>query len=421
MLSEIANHFATTLYLRFLFPHVCPNTTRQTGTWNEDSIVVKRTIQWKEGTVEAGGADQNPVSKHFDKIRMDDLVVWQNTRTVDQIEKTKIYISKLPPLLNMHRDDSTLSFLGTSWEPDDPYQDMKRGKLLAPDGKPYHIHRTPAEYTVQHKQRVTNPTTNEVEEVIIKEERIPTFPQFFPLEKLDGLKSSNRRSYEAFYLLDPNDTEDSIWTQKDILEYDILPPHINLTIYGGVDPAISERDVRKNSDTAVVILGIDQYNDLWWLDYHTSKGVEKIIPTFFSYYEKWRTRQEGTQVFTFRIFSVETVAFQKLIYRDLMLAMNERQIWIPVRPDTPYTDKTARIMILDPLFKNHKVHIRHDMEQLRTQILRFGKPATKVDILDAGAQAYKSSQIRLTATHSKDKNIYDKSRRYIRGALYSTG
>ena len=66
MLFELAAHFTNNDNLRFLFPDVCPlNTVRpETGKWNmDDGITVKRSMSWKECTVEALGADQNPVSK----------------------------------------------------------------------------------------------------------------------------------------------------------------------------------------------------------------------------------------------------------------------------------------------------------------------------------------------------------------------
>jgi hypothetical protein len=424
MLDEASAHFLINENLRFLFPEICPSHTTkpETQQWNQDGICVKRPVAWKECTIEALGADQNTTGKHFDRIKCDDIVVLQNTRTVDQINKTKTFIAKLPPLLLQHIDDIRLSFVGTSWEPDDPYQDIKSGKMLAPNGKNFSYHKTPAEHTVTKIDYKIDDKSGELL-ALKKQVREATYPIFYPLEKLDGFKSANAREYSAFYLLDPEDTENALWTRDMMQLYNTLPVGLNLSIWGGVDPSISEKDIKKVSDTAVVVIGIDNFNDIWFLDYEISRGAGLIVDHFFKLADRWRTQQfPFGNIFTFRCFSVETIAFQKLIFRDLQLKMKETGKWIPVREDKPYTDKTARIMIFDGPMRNKKIHVRTDMVELQSQIIRFGKPQTKVDILDAGAQAYKTSMINLNA-ESENKNRPNRNRqgintqRYIRGAL----
>jgi hypothetical protein len=85
--------------------------------------------------------------------------------------------------------------------------------------------------------------------------------------------------------------------------------------------------------------------------------------------------------------------------------MNERNIFIPIREDNPHTDKSKRIMVLDPLIQNKAFHIKYGMEDLASQIIRFGRPNSLVDILDAIAQAYSSANLNLKNIATKRRQI----------------
>lgn len=380
MLGELADHFIANEDLRFLFPDICPtNTNRpETGTWNSASIVVKRKRNWKEGTVDALGADQNPVSRHYDFIRVDDLVVDKNTQNYTQIQKTVAFWKKLPPLQQLHRQ-SVINVIGTRWVPDDLHGMMEDGTMPAPNGRPFKTLNVSAEYKDSN------------------DERKSTWPEIFSLEKLDGLRISMGRSYSALMLNDPEDAENAIWTRDMLVEY-IELPEVPFDFYGFLDPSISEKDTKTNSDTVVGVLGIDPDNQVWLCDYSISKGTAKINGQIFDYYVKYREK-----LGTFKYFSMETILFQKLLARDLRVEMQKRNIWIPIYEDTPFASKDSRIMILDPLIQNKAFHIRTDMHEARNQIVRFKRPGVKNDIIDGCAQAYKVSQIKAMASDSESR------------------
>jgi len=388
MLLELSSHFLVNDNLRFLFPDICPkNTARpETGKWNmDDGITIKRKQQWKECSVEALGADQNPVSKHYDVIDIDDIFVFQNTRTAQQITNTIEFLKKVPALLNNHNANRQMFFVGNPWVPDDGYAKIKDGSFLAPDGEKYKVYEVPAESGVG-------------------ENRTPSYPKLFPLSVLDGLKKQDEITYSAFYLLDPDDMINAIWNLDMLQFYQELPQTIDgklldkeknnvfdLMVYGGVDPGISEKDVKSGSDTANIVIGIDRNNHVWVLDYENRKDVDWLNDSIFTLYERHKNRNGKRQ---FRWWSIETKAFQKLLARDLRKEMQIRGTWIPINEFTPVTDKTSRIMVLDGLIKNKAFHIRSDMHELKSQIIRFGRPNIKNDLLDAIAQAYSSSKAR---------------------------
>jgi len=412
MLFELGAHFTANDDLRFLFPNICPiNTVRpETGKWNmDDGITVKRRMSWKECTVEALGADQNPVSKHYDVIDIDDIFVFQNTRTPTQINNTEEFLKKVPALLNNHNPNRQMGFIGNPWVPDDGYAKIKEGSFLAPDGKPYKVYEVPAEYQNTEGKRVAS------------------YPALFPLEILDGLKAQDETTYSAFYLLDPDDIANAVWREDMITYYQEVPTTtdgeplkddgsnaFDLLVYGAVDPAISSRDVKWGSETANGCIGIDKKNHIWVLDYDVAKDVDWLNESIFKLYKRHLMRLGKRQ---FRFYSIETVAFQKLLARDLRKEMQERSMWIPIKETRPIADKRSRIMALDGLIKNKAFHMRPDMTELRSQIIRFGRPNVKNDILDMIAQAYSQSQVRFI--RKKESEEIDWSEAQILGAMPS--
>ena len=395
-LSEISAHFITNTYLRNSFPEICPqNINRpESGNWTNESITVNRSkekLYIKEGTVEALGSDQAQASKHFDKIKFDDITVEASSTTVDQIKKANTFLTRAYSLLKNDDPSRTLSIVGTEWVPEDTMVQLKKGKVLAPDGKPFKVFRIPAE--------VTDPTTNS---------RTPLFPEILSLDVLDGLRSSQRTTYHAFYLLDAEEFEDQVWSKNKIQWYTELPGDRQFKIYGAIDPALTTQDLKNSCDTSVAIIAKDNLNELWVLDYELGKGVDVIYTWLFQLHAKWKTltsvnkvtgndgqiKNELKQNGTFRFFSIEATLFQQLIAKQLRKLMSEKNYWIPLRESYPTKEKTARIMgALDPLVTNGAFHAKVGMSELETQIIRFGHPGQKVDLLDSIAQAELESNI----------------------------
>ena len=397
MLSEISSHFIVNDHLRFSFQEICPENIKrpETGNWTDSSITVKRSkekLHLKEGTIEALGSEQSMASKHFDKIKFDDLVTEQSTTTVEQIKKATSFLLRSYSLLNNHDPNRNLSITGTEWVPDDTMVQLREGKVLAPDGQPFSLFRIPAESV----DKETNA-------------RVSLFPDILPLPVLDGLRSSQRSTYHAFYMLNAESFEDQIWTRNKIHWYTDIPSDRVYKIYGAVDPALTETEVKNGCDTAVAIIAKDNLNELWVLDYQLGKGVDVIYDWFFELHKKWKTlnaitpSESGTAikaVGAFRFFCVETTLFQKLIAKEIRKRMSEKNYWIPMRETKPVVEKTKRIFgALDPLITNGAFHAKVGMGEVESQIIRFGRPGQKVDLLDAIAQAELESNV----TTKKDK------------------
>lgn len=400
MLDEIGNHFLVNDYLRFAFPDICPiNAKRpETGDWSQDSITVRRTRHYKESTIHALGSDMAMASYHFDRIRFDDLVVDQSTTTVDQINKATSFLKKSYSLLNIHDPNVRMSVVGTQWAPDDTMVQLEQGKILAPDGEPFRLFKVADKYIDKDNIEHAN------------------FPDILSLDILKGLeKSQGGILYSAFYKLDSVEVLGALWAKQHIQYYNDIPDNIKLRMIGSLDPAISDSDNKNNCDTALPIVGLDQNNEIWILDYKLSKGLNDVYTDIFDLFIKWKNM---TRVITkpatgikvkellgdFRYFVLETTLFQKLISKQLRIEMQKRDIWVPIRENNPHTDKTKRIMVLDNLIRSKAFHMKPSMNELESQIIRFGRPNSKVDLLDAIAQAYSSVTLTSKITKKSKEN-----------------
>jgi len=116
--------------LHAAFPDVLwGKSLKDSPKWSEDDgIIVKRTSNPKEATVEAWGlVDGQPTSKHFSILMYDDVVVKDSVTTPDMIEKT---MSALEVSYNLGTTPGRRRFAGTRWHFNDPYATIqKRGTV----------------------------------------------------------------------------------------------------------------------------------------------------------------------------------------------------------------------------------------------------------------------------------------------------
>ena len=88
-LRQIKRECEGNALLKTLFPHIAPPKAKG-RTWSEDDgIVVERTQNPKEATVEAWGlVDGQPTGKHFSLLVYDDIVTRESVTSPEQIRKT---------------------------------------------------------------------------------------------------------------------------------------------------------------------------------------------------------------------------------------------------------------------------------------------------------------------------------------------
>lgn len=151
-LRQIKMELERNRFLQNLFPDILHSEPqKQSPKWNEDEgIVVKRTANPKEATVEAWGlVDGQPTSKHFRKLVYDDIVTRESVTTPEMIRKTT---DAWELSLNLGTKDGVQRYIGTRYHFFDTYSEIiKRGSAVprihaatvdgTPDGEPVFLSR----------------------------------------------------------------------------------------------------------------------------------------------------------------------------------------------------------------------------------------------------------------------------------------
>lgn len=121
-LRQIMRELETNRLLHGSFPDVLwGEDIKQSPKWSEDDgLIVRRLSNPNEATVEAWGlVDGQPVSKHFQVLLYDDIVVQASVSTPDMIAKT---MSRLEESYSLGTAGGVKRFAGTRWHFNDAYK-----------------------------------------------------------------------------------------------------------------------------------------------------------------------------------------------------------------------------------------------------------------------------------------------------------
>lgn len=127
-LRQIKREFESNRFLQNLFPDILyTDPQKEAPKWSEDDgIIVKRTGNPKESTVEAWGlVDGQPTSRHFRLMVYDDVVTRESVSTPEMIMKvtTAWELSR-----NLSSQDGRTRYIGTRYHALDTYSEIiKRG------------------------------------------------------------------------------------------------------------------------------------------------------------------------------------------------------------------------------------------------------------------------------------------------------
>jgi predicted phage terminase large subunit-like protein len=131
-LRQIKQEFERNELLKAWFPDVLyANPHKESPKWSEDEgIVVKRSSNPKEATVEAWGVvDGQPTSKHFAVLVYDDIVTKESVSTPEMMKKTT---DSLALSYNLGAIGGRRRFIGTRYHYNDSYRTLlERGTAKA--------------------------------------------------------------------------------------------------------------------------------------------------------------------------------------------------------------------------------------------------------------------------------------------------
>jgi phage terminase large subunit-like protein len=127
-LTQIKTELETNAALKALFPDILwADPAKESPRWSmDDGIIVKRSANPKESTVEAWGlVDGQPIGKHFRLMIYDDVVTAESCATPGQIEATR---QAWELSLNLGSDGGRKTYVGTRYHQNDAWATMmKRG------------------------------------------------------------------------------------------------------------------------------------------------------------------------------------------------------------------------------------------------------------------------------------------------------
>ena len=122
LLSAIKQHIERNPRVREVFPELVPS-TRKGAPWHLSAIEVERTSLAKEPSILAVGVGGALVGSRTDLMVLDDVLDFENTRTVEQMKKTIDWFDSTA--FTRLQDDEASSeyarcwFIGTPWHPED--------------------------------------------------------------------------------------------------------------------------------------------------------------------------------------------------------------------------------------------------------------------------------------------------------------
>lgn len=334
----------------------------------------------REATITAAGITNNLVGGHYDLIIMDDPVTRENIGTMEQIQNV---ITRYKDALDLLEPHGEFIVIGTRWHDSDLY-----GWILDPANNALE------NYLVMIKRAYDG-------NLMTGDGFIPLWPGKFDQKNLLAkAKEEGWAHFSSQYLNDPVPEEAATFKRSWFVYYepeDARGAILNKFLL--IDPALS---LSKDADyTAMVVIGVDQYNNIYILDIVRARfSPNDIINEIFRLREKHDLVDIG----------IETIAFQKALayilreddrfkrrpFRITELKPNERS-------------KDVRIKGLQPFYENGKVfHSKHLANNiyLEDELIRFPR-STHDDVLDALAYA---PDIIFPA---KEKNDGGKKKRFL--------
>lgn len=359
-LRRIQAVFERNAVFRWLFPELIPDLNARGTKWSETEMCINRNEDYPEATVEAIGVGGAVVSRHYDLIKLDDLVGKEASESELVMQKTIDWYIYVESLLNdpIH---SEIQNYGTRWG----YHDLHSWALENEDPS----------ITATFYRSCYNADGS------------PLWPERFPEEALMRLRRKlGSFKFSCQYLNDPKDPDtnsfDTRWLKWfELSGFKCLIPgdescdwramHRTLRL----DPAISDDD--QACDSAIVIDGVDRFNRKFLLQtWNEHAQPLAVISKVFELAQQWDVHAIG----------VESVAFSKIFKYLFEQHMQKEGIDFPIielRPDTKKSKK-ARIRGVQPFFERGEIYVQRHQDEFIKQYEEF-PTGRLVDILDAFA------------------------------------
>jgi len=342
---------------RWLFPEIIPDFNARGTKWSETEMCVVRSDDFPESTVEAIGVGGAVVGRHYDLIKMDDLVGKEASESEEVMRKTIDWYIYAESLLN-DPTHSEIQNYGTRWG----YHDLHSWAFANEEGASLFFRSC------------------------YNEDGTPWWPERFTDEALNRIRRKlGSFKFSCQYLNDPKDPDTNSFDRKWLRFYELGGYMCNPRVGSAVDwrtmrrsmridPAISEDD--KACETAIIIDGVDTLNRkfilaTWSGHCQPSEMFEKM----FELAEAWEIEDIG----------IESVAFSKHLKYFFDQECSRQGIsFVVVELKTNKRSKPARIRAMQPYCERGEIFVQEQEEEFLKQYDEF-PTGRLVDLLDAWA------------------------------------
>ena len=344
--------------------------------WTDHALTFKgRDELYTEATITAVGAGSGAATgSHMDHIFVDDLVNFDNARSELQRNRQKDWLKiTLMPVLMPH---SSMHVFGTRYHYTDTYHtvihDLKFNlqiqRAISSDGKALCEWLHPLDDEIDDEGKIARKGLTSIKEDL--------GPIVFALQYQNDtelMKEGNIFKHKWFRYYDHIEWDEGVlYVVMGRIRKRILK------IYIGGDPAITTKDTRAASFTAIVVIGQDDNGMMYVIDYvneHLSFGQQKkrLIALADKYHPI--------------ALNLEDVAYQKALIQELRSEGGMNVIALH-----PLADKVARANTVTGFFESYKVHFQAGHTDLTDQLLLFpdGDFDDLVDATVYGLQGFKS-------------------------------
>ena len=356
-LRRIEAVFERNTLFRWLYPELIPDTSKT--KWSETEMLVPRSEDYPEATVETIGVGGAVVSRHYKLIKLDDLVGKEASESPEVMKKTIDWLAYAESLLESPQDE--IQVYGTRWAWEDVYSWLEKHE--------------------RHLDRFYRQA--------FAADGSPIWPERFSVEALDDIRHKiGTFKFSCQYLNNPHDPESTSFDEKWLRYYERFgdeiinrstgsrTPIATLRRFIRCDPAISEKPGAARS--AIVVDGVAADERVYLLEAWCRRCQPfEMIEQIFTFCDQYEPDAVG----------IESVAYQRILKPVIERECERRGKWINVvelKPDTK-DRKINRIRgKLQPYLERGLIWVRRDQEEFLDEYTTFPSGAT-LDLLDAFA------------------------------------
>jgi len=380
MLWEIRLRFEKNEIIHFLFPDLVPDISRA-NRWNNSEILVNRTEDWSEATIETIGVGGKLTSRHFPVHIKDDIVDDEVAQSAIMMQHTKDWLAYSESIF-VNPGQDTEYIVGTRYALNDPYGDIMNEIVKSPSDIPdwYGTDFLSNGYLVHMRSAVEagKCTVPEIlDELTLKRIKTRQGKRIYCSQYLNYPFHSDAKAFNKdwlkYYTFD--DVGNVLLTGEDGKTYII--PIETLSITMRIDPSTGE-SVTTRDRSAIVVDGVDSKGRIIVLVAWAKKcKMSELFAQIVKMYRRWHPHKVG----------FEAIAGFKVLVPELKSYCRREQVSPYIVPLTPIrgASKETRICAYDERFRAGDVHIQASMTDFITEFENYPDPSVPDDLLDAFA------------------------------------